>query len=184
MFKELGLDLNAVDKRGSTPLLWACYSLSETALSYLLCWNPDLNVQDIEGFTALHLAVRSVEKLGSTRPVRALLIKGANPSIRDINNKLAIDYLENFEGPEYKEDLATLLRNNNYFACQGGSLRKVTKSKTTAILYFVFQIIGILCQFSYVFPFQDKILSIISIALNVLTFVLYFYVMFKNPGKI
>lgn len=26
LFKMLDLDLNAIDKRGSTPLLWACYS--------------------------------------------------------------------------------------------------------------------------------------------------------------
>lgn len=26
LFKNLGLDLNAQDKRGSTPLHWACYS--------------------------------------------------------------------------------------------------------------------------------------------------------------
>ena len=42
-YKQLGLDLNATDKRGSTPLLWACYSQSETALTYLLAWHPDVN---------------------------------------------------------------------------------------------------------------------------------------------
>lgn len=39
-FKELGLDLNLVDVKGSTPLHWACYSHSEIALSYLLSWDP------------------------------------------------------------------------------------------------------------------------------------------------
>lgn len=43
IFKELGLNLNSADKRGSTPLHWACFRQSEIALSYLLAWDPDLN---------------------------------------------------------------------------------------------------------------------------------------------
>jgi ankyrin repeat protein len=42
-FKEMGLNINEKDKRGSSPLHWACYSQSEIAISYLLAWNPDLN---------------------------------------------------------------------------------------------------------------------------------------------
>lgn len=41
--KILGLDINKKDKRGSTPLHWACYSQSEIAISYILAWNPDVN---------------------------------------------------------------------------------------------------------------------------------------------
>lgn len=43
-FKSQGVDINKQDKRGSTPLHWACYSQSEIALTYLLAWNPDLNI--------------------------------------------------------------------------------------------------------------------------------------------
>lgn len=39
----LGINLNDVDKRGSTPVHWACYSHSEVALAYLLAWNPNLD---------------------------------------------------------------------------------------------------------------------------------------------
>jgi ankyrin repeat protein len=42
-FKEMGLDINKKDQRGSTPLHWACYSESEVALSYIVAWNPKLN---------------------------------------------------------------------------------------------------------------------------------------------
>lgn len=41
--KKLGLNINKKDKRGSTPLHWACYSQSETAIAYILAWNPDVN---------------------------------------------------------------------------------------------------------------------------------------------
>ena len=90
-FKRLDVDINEQDKRGSTPLHWACYSNSEVALSYLLAWRPDLNVRDNDGFTPLHLAVKSVDTVESTRPVRFLLIRGANKTIRDNQGRAPID---------------------------------------------------------------------------------------------
>ena len=79
-------------------------------MTYLLAWNPDVNAQDKEGFTALHLAVRSVEELESTRPIRALLMKGANPNIRDNQGKLAIDYVENFSNDDIKPEIRNILK--------------------------------------------------------------------------
>lgn len=72
------MSLEEKDHRGSTPLHWACYSRSEFALSYILAMNPNLNSIDNAGFTPLHLAIKSVGELRSTRPVRALLLKGAS----------------------------------------------------------------------------------------------------------
>ena len=60
-FKGKGLDIRSKDQRLSTPLHWACYSKSEIALCYLLAWINDLEDRDIEGYTPLHLAVKSVE---------------------------------------------------------------------------------------------------------------------------
>lgn len=73
---------------------WACYSKSEIALVYLLSWVHFLDDQDCEGYTPLHLAVRSVETLKSTRPVRALLIRGAPRNVKDSKGKLPIDLVE------------------------------------------------------------------------------------------
>ena len=72
------MDINDKDNRGSTPLHWACYSKSEFALSYLLAMDPALESLDQAGYTPLHLAIKSVGDLKSTRPVRALLLKGAS----------------------------------------------------------------------------------------------------------
>ena len=82
------------DNRQSTPLHWACYSRSEIALCYLLSWVPGLNDQDIEGYTPLHLAIKSVEILRSTRPVRSLLIRGASRVIKDKNGRRPIDLID------------------------------------------------------------------------------------------
>ena len=62
-FKIKGMNLCSKDKRGSTPLHWACYQGSEVALIYLLGWlkQYQLTYKDEEGLTALHLAVKSSE---------------------------------------------------------------------------------------------------------------------------
>lgn len=77
------MDINDVDNRGTTPLHWACFSKSEFALSYILALNPNLEVQDWSGLTPLHLAIKSVGDLKSTRPVRALLLKGASRAAKN-----------------------------------------------------------------------------------------------------
>lgn len=87
------MSLNDVDNRGSTPLHWACYSKSEFALSYILAMNPNLEIQDLEGLTPLHLAIKSVADLKSTRPVRALLLKGASRSAKTKKNSSCIDMI-------------------------------------------------------------------------------------------
>jgi ankyrin repeat protein len=90
----MGLDINSRDNRNSTPLHWACYSKSEISLSYLLAWIEEIDTQDAEGLTPLHLAVKKSEDLQSTRPIRALLIKGASREVRDKLDRRPIDLLD------------------------------------------------------------------------------------------
>ena len=107
-FKKLGLDLNLKDLRGSTPLHWACYSHSEIALSYILAWNPQLDTKDENGFTALHLAVKSVDTVETVRPVRFLMINGADKDQRDNNEQTPLDLVE--DGEVSTQNLANELR--------------------------------------------------------------------------
>ncbi len=48
----------------------------------------------------MHLAVKSVEVLKSTRPVRALLLKGANRDTKDKTGKTPIDMIGGEHLPE------------------------------------------------------------------------------------
>lgn len=57
------MDLRSTDNRGSTPLHWATYAKAEITLVYLLSWIDFYDDQDFDGFTPLHLAVKSVESL-------------------------------------------------------------------------------------------------------------------------
>jgi len=59
-FKEkYFMNIMSVDDLGSTPLHWACYTGCDNSVLFLLSWNPDVNAQDREGLTPLHLAVMS-----------------------------------------------------------------------------------------------------------------------------
>lgn len=88
--KIKNLDMNEPDNRGCTPLHWACFKRSEFALHYLLALGADLEIQDQAGFTALHLAVKGVAELKSTRSVRALLLRGADRQAKTFENETAI----------------------------------------------------------------------------------------------
>lgn len=91
LFKEQHcMNPMSVDDSGSTPLHWAAYTGSKDALIYLLSWNVDVNAQDKEGLTPLHLAVisgNSFYKLANTHLVRKLLQKGASKIIKDNKNR-------------------------------------------------------------------------------------------------
>jgi ankyrin repeat protein len=56
---------------------------AEVALSYILAWDPDLNVPDSEGLRPLHLAVKACEDIRSTRSIKHLLIRGAQRNVKD-----------------------------------------------------------------------------------------------------
>jgi palmitoyltransferase ZDHHC13/17 len=70
----------------STPLHWAAYAGADLALSYIVAQSADINPRDIKGLTPLHLAVKTSEDIFTTRSIRALLLKGANPKIRDLSD--------------------------------------------------------------------------------------------------
>jgi len=83
------MDINAIDNKGSSPLHWAAYSGSFTAINFLITWGSKLNMKDKDtGVTALHLAAMQ----GNTRIVRRLLIKGIDRSIIDFSGKTALEY--------------------------------------------------------------------------------------------
>ena len=49
--------MESQDNEGQTPLHWACYQGADDAIYYLLAWIKNINIQDINGKTALHQAV-------------------------------------------------------------------------------------------------------------------------------
>ena len=88
------LDINSCDSKMRTPLHWAVYTRSEVAQNFILAIpSVQLEARDDNGFTALHLAVQSVEMLKSTRPVRALLLKGADRNAKDSRERSPVELM-------------------------------------------------------------------------------------------
>ena len=91
--KIMEINITEKDQRGSSPLHWAIFSMSELAMVYILAWLKvdQLAQKDDEGFTAMHLAIKITEKLESTRPVRSLIYNGAPTNIADKDGNFPID---------------------------------------------------------------------------------------------
>ena len=51
----------------------------------------EIEDQDVDGYTPLHLAVKSVEQLQSARPVRTLLVRGASRNTLDKKGNRPVD---------------------------------------------------------------------------------------------
>jgi hypothetical protein len=55
------------------------------------------------------LALKSADELGSCRQIRALLIKGANPMIRDDKGKIALDYVDDIASDYLQHEAREIL---------------------------------------------------------------------------
>lgn len=89
--KEYGLDINSIDHNGCTPLHWACYFNSEKIVKFILITNnSEVNSLNNDRFTPLHLAVLS----GGYRNVKHLLLKGADPNIKNNKGKTPLDLVK------------------------------------------------------------------------------------------
>lgn len=51
--------MNLLDYKGGTALHWACFYGNEHVVNFLVSLNVEINAQDFEGLTPLHLAVLS-----------------------------------------------------------------------------------------------------------------------------
>ena len=91
-----GVDLNATDSRGYSPLMLAAYAGHREATAWLLARGVDPNSRDLNGNTVL-MAVSWKGELGL---VRQLLAAGADPSLRNKNGIDASAIAAQFGQPE------------------------------------------------------------------------------------
>lgn len=95
---DLGANPNALDIMKETPLYRATNLRYYEATSTILTGGADPNLANRKGYTPLHRATLK----GDIDLVRLLLENGANPLLRDVDNKMPIDYSR-------KEDIAQQL---------------------------------------------------------------------------
>lgn len=134
------MDINEVDNRGSSPLHWACYSKAEFALSYILSMGPNLELTDQNGLTPLHLAVRAVPDLQSTRTVRSLLLKGSSRSARSNSGQTPMDMIKDTMDPQLQTELRSMLQEPVYLECfmRRVPLKPIKQNHKTQVLFIVF----------------------------------------------
>lgn len=65
--KNFNFDVNDRDEKDSSALHWAAFLNKEIALTYLIAWGANVNAQDEENNTPLHLAVLTSENVKETR---------------------------------------------------------------------------------------------------------------------
>ena len=109
--RVLNLNINERDHRGSSPLHWSIFSCSELAMIYILAWLSldELSHRDEEGYTAMHLAVKTSDKLENSRTVRVLLYHGAQTNIKDQNGNTPLDIARDLNESRIKQDIIRLL---------------------------------------------------------------------------
>ena len=104
------MNINQKDLKLRTPLHWAIFNKSECAQGYLLSFQGiDFEAKDDNGFTPLHLAVMSVESLQSTRPVRSLLLKGADRTVEDSKGRTPVELIGAEVPEQIRNDLKGML---------------------------------------------------------------------------
>lgn len=86
--RNSGADIaNIGDNSGTTPLMWAAMNNQVSAMSVLIRYNADINMQDDDGWTPLHFAAAS----DSYRAAELLLKNNADVNIADVDGKKASD---------------------------------------------------------------------------------------------
>ena len=90
----------------------------------------ELDIQDKDGFTSLHLAIRTAENVKSGRPLRALLQHGASKTIKSHKGQTAFDLTKDIESASLRAELRDNLTNNPACGCLmlTPSLSKIEKS--------------------------------------------------------
>lgn len=183
LLKNYKFDINQGDKKLSTALHWAAFLNKENALTYLLAWGADPNLQDIDNNTPLHLSVILSCRTGNTRNVKLLLLKGASRDVRNNDSYRPID-LVNTDVNKAGE-LRSLLQKPTVLSwCMlKPPLSKLQKNENTVIFFLVLLTILIVLSFFYVIPTFESLAITICSGVGAISILITFgFVTLRDPG--
>lgn len=95
-FKKKGVDLNQLDKKGSTALINAASRRNKEVIAWLVDHTEDINVRNKEGFTAFSRAL----KYNQLEIAKLIADKGANTRVIDANGfDLGYHLVDSYSNP-------------------------------------------------------------------------------------
>ena len=105
-------DIDEVDSKSNSSVHWATYNNNELALSFLLARNCNVNLQDFDGITPLHLAVSQSQKIRSTSIIRQLLMRQASPFLKERKGRTPLEYaIDKIQDEAWLNTVRTLLED-------------------------------------------------------------------------
>ena len=183
LIKKYNFDINQGDTKKSTALHWAAFLNKENALTYLLAWGADPNLQDIDKNTALHLSVILAWKNGSMRNVKLLLLKGASRDIQNKMNEKPIHLVK--EEDNRAAELRSLLKPSSFISwwMLKAPLAKLKKNEKTVAFFLLLFTVMVFLSFSYIVPtFESNFITITTGVLGVFILLTFGIVTWKDPG--
>jgi hypothetical protein len=115
---------------------------------------PKLEVHDQAGYTPLHLAIRSVATLKSTRPVRTLLLRGASRQAVNRSKQTCIQMIPDACEDGHKTELTQMLQEPKYLECMmvKQPLVPLNKNHRSQALFFIIFIFILSTQICVIIP--------------------------------
>ena len=154
-------------------------------MSYLLANGADPNAQDHDGYTPLHLAVKTSEVVKNSRIVKQLLFGGAEREIKNIDGLKPMDYAKGIQIGHIAADIKKALVEPKYcsFLLLTQPLKKMKKEVHTAVSFVILMAALYFFLYYYVFPFEESLTWFISINfLFTCSCILWLMSALKDPG--
>ena len=178
------MDVNEKDETGNTPLHWACYMSSESAITFILSWinEEEVNIQNKSGKTPLHIALYS----DRINIIKKLINKGIDLYIKDNEGKTVFDIAK--ENPnlgnifklimEYKNNKCIFCKTNNQ-ENNNKNPKNLFKSRLFTFLSFSIEILTFLILLPYL---QSKLITSLFIFAVVSLLISHIYMCLSDPG--
>lgn len=124
---------------------------------YILAWikTEHLSLKDTDGYTPMHLAVKSADQLNSTRPVRVLLYRGAPRDAKDGKGLKPVDLARTLNSITLRDELVRYLDHEKGGPCEslmlnGTPMKKMNKSVKLPFIFIashlvIYGLLGLFC---------------------------------------